>query len=72
MHISRRTRTNCDAGNRTDYLAAGMRNWLEIAIYGLEAFERKCAQRNYWRLLLAYPEIAIAAGLPLDVPEDWR
>ncbi len=63
---------NCDAKNQTDYLAARMRNWLEIAIYGLEECERKRAQRDYCRLVLAYPEIAIAAGLPLDVPEDWR
>jgi len=63
---------NCDTRNRTGYLAARMRSWLEIAIYGLEAYERKRARRNYCRLLLAYPEIAIAAGLPLDVPEDWR
>lgn len=63
---------NCDTRNRSDYLADRMRNWLEVAIYGLEEGERKRAQKNYCRLLLAYPEIAIATGLPLDVPEDWR
>jgi len=62
---------NCDIRNRNDYLSARMRAWLELAIYGVDENDCKRARRNYSRLILAYPEIAIAAGLPLDVPGDW-
>ena len=53
---------NCDPRNRRDYIEVKIRNWLELAVNGIDPHDRVRARRNYRRLLHSYPELAFSHG----------
>lgn len=49
---------NCNLENRRDYLEAKIRGWRELAVCGIDRFERSRGRRNLRRLASAHPEVA--------------
>jgi hypothetical protein len=58
----RRIHMNCNSENRHDYLRAKIRGWKEVAICGIDKFERARGRRNLKRLTGAHPGIAAECG----------
>jgi hypothetical protein len=57
---------NCKPEKKKRYLAARIRGWLELAMYGIDRFEGARARRNLRRLTQANPEIAAECGVGYD------
>lgn len=54
---------NCIKERYTAFIARKMSSWKELALYGLDKYERARGRRNFRRLLLAHPGIAADCGV---------
>jgi hypothetical protein len=56
---------NCRNENYNTFITRKMLGWRELAVYGVDRYERARGRRNLRSLLDAHPDVAVDCGLGL-------